>query len=100
MIILLNSSLCLQLHSFLFLSKLSFALNRRLGLIEDCSVPLEWVCVKSLPSENLRYVKINIQGLPWLISVNEDVCDGMEKVLYHGEEEIARATIKDLTIFK
>jgi hypothetical protein len=27
-------------------------------------------------------------------------CIGMEKVLYHGEEEIARATIKDLTIFK
>lgn len=30
----------------------------------------------------------------------EKECVGMEKVLYHGEEEIARATIKDLTIFK
>lgn len=27
-------------------------------------------------------------------------CVGMEKVLYHGEEELARTTIKDLTIFK
>lgn len=25
---------------------------------------------------------------------------GKEKVLYHGENEIARATIKDVTIFK
>lgn len=27
-------------------------------------------------------------------------CVGIEKVLYHGEEELARTTIKDLTIFK
>lgn len=27
-------------------------------------------------------------------------CVGLEKVLYHGEEEIARAIIKDITIFK
>ena len=27
-------------------------------------------------------------------------CIGKEKVLYHGEEELARATIKNLTIFK
>jgi hypothetical protein len=27
-------------------------------------------------------------------------CVGKEKILYHGENEIARATIKNLTIFK